>query len=65
MGHEGYLTDAYRRYTERDLAEFYMENESKVSIFSDIGELRKIQQEAQKQAEEIMQQQGNISHMVN
>ena len=65
MGHEGYLTNAYRRYTERDLAEFYRENESKVSVFSDIGELRKIQQEAKKQAEEIMRQHGSLSHMVN
>ena len=27
MGHEGYLTDAYRRYTNKQMGEYYLKYE--------------------------------------
>jgi DNA-binding transcriptional MerR regulator len=38
MGHEGYLTEVYRRYTEEDLAKFYKQGEQDVSIFGTSNE---------------------------
>jgi len=35
MGHEGYLTEAYRRYSEQDLAEFYLKGEDTLSVFTE------------------------------
>ncbi|PWB53735.1 MAG: hypothetical protein C3F06_05810 [Candidatus Methanoperedenaceae archaeon] len=32
MGHEGYLTDAYRRYTQVQMAEYYLKHESLLQI---------------------------------
>jgi len=32
MGHEGYLTDAYRRYTKKQLGEIYLEHEHLVYV---------------------------------
>lgn len=32
MGHEGYLTDAYRRYTKSQMAEYYSKNEHYITI---------------------------------
>lgn len=32
MGHEGYLTDAYRRYTKSQMAEYYTKNEHYITI---------------------------------
>ncbi len=32
MGHEGYLTDAYRRYTQAQMAEYYLKHESLLHI---------------------------------
>ena len=33
MGHEGYLTEVYRKYTPQQLAEFYVKGEPSVRIF--------------------------------
>ena len=35
MGHQGYLTQAYRRYSVEDLGKIYKEGESALTIFSD------------------------------
>jgi integrase len=43
MGHSGYLTDVYRRYQVKDLADFYLRGEHLLTIFgngSDVGKLR-------------------------
>lgn len=32
MGHEGYLTEAYRRYTKAQMAEYYLKNERYITI---------------------------------
>lgn len=52
MGHEGYLTEVYRRYTTEDLAKFYKQGESSLSVFS-AGEDLKFKQEFKEQNEEL------------
>jgi regulator of replication initiation timing len=36
MGHEGYLTDAYRRYTRAQMAEYYKKNEHHITLSQNI-----------------------------
>ncbi len=42
MGHEGYLTDVYRRYSQEDLAKFYLQGESALLIFTEAEEVSKL-----------------------
>jgi len=42
MGHEGYLTNAYRRYTKKQMAEYYLKAEHHLTIFES-GDLKEIQ----------------------
>ncbi|MDY6966616.1 MAG: site-specific integrase [Halobacteriota archaeon] len=43
MGHEGYLTQAYRRYTQKQLGEYYLKGEHHLTIFES-GDLAEIQE---------------------
>jgi len=45
MGHEGYLTEVYRRYTVEDLAKFYLKGESALLVFTDAQEVTKLRKE--------------------
>jgi len=45
MGHEGYLTDAYRRYNLTDIAEEYLKGVYLVSVFESTPDLTGINQE--------------------
>ena len=45
IGHEGYLTSVYRRYTKEDLAKKYLEAESSILIFKEEGEVKKLRKE--------------------
>jgi integrase len=45
MGHEGYLTEAYRRYSQEDLAEFYKKGEHILAVFSNAQDLAKVRKE--------------------
>lgn len=45
MGHEGYLTEVYRRYSQEDLAKFYLKGESSLTLFSDAKEVTKLRVE--------------------
>jgi len=50
MGHEGYLTDVYRRFSHEQLAEFYKKGEPSLTIFSNVVEVEKLKDEiAQKE----------------
>ena len=42
MGHEGYLTDAYRRYTRKQMGEYYLKAEHHVTVMGS-GDIREIQ----------------------
>ncbi|NIM44077.1 MAG: tyrosine-type recombinase/integrase [Nitrososphaeria archaeon] len=45
MGHEGYLTALYRKYSDEDLARFYRQGEPSLLVFTESGEISKIKQE--------------------
>jgi len=53
MGHEGYLTEVYRRYSEEDLAKFYLQGESAVLIFTEAGEVRKLRAEVEERNKQL------------
>ncbi|MCD6530740.1 tyrosine-type recombinase/integrase [Candidatus Bathyarchaeota archaeon] len=45
MGHEGYLTEVYRRYSEEDLAKFYKQGEASILVFTEAEEIIKLRKE--------------------
>jgi len=57
MGHTGYLTEVYRRYTEADLEKFYLQAESSVLIFTEaehVTQLRKEVEEGKQQLQNLV-----------
>jgi len=54
MGHSGYLTEVYRRHSEKDVAEYYRKGENKLLVFSDVGDISKIRQEVSTQVSSQM-----------
>jgi len=56
MGHEGYLTEVYRRYTLEDLREFYLKGESALLVFTDAAEVTKLRQEVEEHAHKIQKE---------
>ena len=53
MGHEGYLTDVYRRYTTEQLAEFYQQGESALLVFTEAEEVSKLRLEVDAQTKQL------------
>ena len=51
MGHEGYLTGAYRKYTEEQLAEKYLEAEHTIAVFREMSEVTQLKKEIKKRNE--------------
>jgi integrase len=47
MGHEGYLTEVYRRYTLDDLRKFYLKGESALLVFTEVQEVTKLRKEVE------------------
>jgi integrase len=47
MGHEGYLTEVYRRYTLEDLRKFYLKGESALLVFTEAQEVTKLRKEVE------------------
>ena len=45
MGHEGYLTEVYRRYTVEDLRKFYLKGESAILVFTDTQKVMELHKE--------------------
>ena len=45
MGHEGYLTSVYRKYTAKQLGEFYRKAEHTIAIFKDTQKIMKLKKE--------------------
>jgi len=56
MGHEGYLTEVYRRYTLEDLRKFYLKGESALLVFTDAAEVTKLRQEVEEHAHKIQKE---------
>jgi len=53
MGHEGYLTEVYRRYSMEDLAGFYKQGEHALLVFTESGEVSKLREEVVKQRDQL------------
>jgi len=53
MGHEGYLTEVYRRYSIEDLAKFYREGEPALLIFTQGEEVGKLRREIEEQRDQL------------
>lgn len=64
MGHEGYLTEVYRRYNEKTLAEFYLKGEPAVLVFTEAQEITKLTQKVKEQqdflGEELKKQKDDL-----
>lgn len=50
MGHEGYLTEVYRRYSVDDLAEYYRKGEHALAVFGNGVEVGKVKAELEEKS---------------
>lgn len=53
MGHEGYLTEVYRRYNEEDLANFYLQGEPSLLIFTEAGEVSRLRKKIEERNRQL------------
>ena len=53
MGHEGYLTEVYRRYSVEDLARFYKQGEPALLIFTEAQEVSKLRAEVEERNRQL------------
>ena len=53
MGHEGYLTQVYRKYSPKDLAKFYVRGEYTISIFGNTGDFTKVKAELEMEKNDL------------
>jgi len=53
MGHEGYLTDVYRRYSLEDLRKFYLKGESALLVFTEAQEVTKLRKEVEERNQNL------------
>ncbi|MEM0172794.1 MAG: hypothetical protein QXE05_12915 [Nitrososphaeria archaeon] len=54
MGHEGYLTEVYRRYSVEDLSKFYKQGEYTLLVFAG-EEFSKLRAEIEEQNRQLQQ----------
>lgn len=55
MGHEGYLTEAYRKYSQEDLADFYKKGEHALLVFGNGKDLAKLKAEIDEKNKQLQQ----------
>jgi len=55
MGHEGYLTQVYRRYSLEDLADFYKKGEHTLLVFGNGKDLAKLRAEVEEKNKQLQQ----------
>jgi integrase len=55
MGHEGYLTQVYRRYSLEDLADFYKKGEHTLLVFGNGKDLVKLRAEVEEKNKQLQQ----------
>jgi len=69
MGHEGYLTEVYRKYKVEDLAKFYLKGEPALLVFTDtkkVVELQKaIEEKSTKLRKDIEEKNTRLQVLVN
>jgi integrase len=65
MGHEGYLNAVYRKYSRKQLRDFYKKAEYTVAIFKDIDKIMKIKKEIGKTKSELEQHNKSLRIQIN
>jgi integrase len=63
MGHEGYLTEAYRRYSIEQLGEQYLKGEKNISIFETPADLNGINESLKEKDEQMKKMQDRINNL--
>lgn len=63
MGHEGYLTDAYRRYNIEQLGEKYLEGEKNLAVFESIPDLSGIKESLKEKDDEIKKMEQRLNDL--
>ena len=53
IGHEGYLTEVYRKHTPKSLAKLYLQGEHTILVFRNTGDLDKIKKEFEEKKSEL------------
>ena len=53
MGHEGYLTEVYRRYSQEDLAKFYLQGEAALLVFTDAEQVTQLRVEVEERNKQL------------
>ena len=53
MGHEGYLTEVYRRYSQEDLAKFYKQGEPSLAVYTEMAEISRLRQEIEERNKQL------------
>jgi len=53
MGHEGYLTEVYRRYSMEQLAKFFLQGESALLVFAEAEEVSKLRVEVDEKNKQL------------
>jgi DNA repair exonuclease SbcCD ATPase subunit len=53
MGHEGYLTEVYRRYSLEDLAKYYKQGEHTLLVFAQAEEISKLKLEIEERNKQL------------
>lgn len=58
MGHEGYLTEVYRKYSQDKLAEFYLQGVDSITVFNDRNGVKKLRKD-------MNTKMGNYDELIN
>lgn len=53
MRHEGYLTEVYRKYSEKELADFYKRGEPALLVFTEASEVQKLRLEIEERNKQL------------
>ncbi|MCW4037309.1 MAG: site-specific integrase, partial [Candidatus Bathyarchaeota archaeon] len=53
MGHEGYLTEVYRKYSQKQLGQFYLKGEHVLHVFTGSTEVNEIRREVKERNEQL------------
>jgi phage shock protein A len=53
MGHEGYLTEVYRRYSLEDLAKFYKQGEHTLLVFAESENVSRLRAEIEERNKQL------------
>jgi integrase len=65
MGHRGYLTESYRRYSKQDLAKMYQENQEYITVIQEPRSLEKLDADSKMKDEKIKELTDKLDYMVN